>query len=109
MNRTSRNNKNHGLDIREQNEATTDCSTTSGSTNTGQLTEMAEAPETTTALRRSGQVLNAPPFFSPGLNYVNYTDAGEPCTFDEAWPAPDATLWQTAMQSEMDSIYTNDT
>ena len=47
--------------------------------------------------------------FGRGLKYVNYTDVGEPCTYDEACSAPDADTWHIAMKSEMDSIYANDT
>ena len=46
----------HGLDAREQNDATTDCSRTSDQTHTGQPTDTADASEITTAPRRSGRV-----------------------------------------------------
>ena len=74
----------NGLDVREQNEVNTDCSATSGQTNTGPLVDTAEASEITVAPRRSRRVRKVPTFFCLGLSYVNYTDAGEPCTFDKA-------------------------
>ena len=88
----------NGLDVTEQIVENTDCpSTTSGQTNIGPLTDMAEVSRTYVNYTDAGE-----------LNYMNYTDAREPCTFQEACRAPDAELWQTAMQSETDSIYAND-
>ena len=86
-----------GIEEREKNEADTDCSATSGRMNIDLLTETAEASETSTAPRCSGRVQQVPVFFFPGRNYVNYTNAGEPCTLNEACRAPDVMLWQTTM------------
>ena len=99
-----------GLDAREQIEANNDYSSmTSGQSHSGPQMETAEASETTMTPRQSVQVRRVPTFFSPGLNYVNYIDAGKPCTFHEACSALDAELWGTTIQSKMDSIYANDT
>ena len=46
-------------------------------------------------------------FYQPGLDYINYIDAGEPSTYEEAMAAPDAKTWLQAMKSEMDSIHQN--
>ena len=48
-------------------------------------------------------------FYQPDLNYVNYTDAGEPSAYEEAIVARDAEPWLLAMKSEMDSIHQNQT
>ena len=48
-------------------------------------------------------------FYQPGLDYVNYTDAGEPSSYEEAIAALDAEPWLQAMKSEMDSIHQNQT
>ena len=83
---------------REQMDANIDFSSMiGGQTNTSPLMDSAEASETTPAPRQSGQVKKVQAFFSPRLNYINYTCAGEPCSFEEAWCAPDAELWKTAM------------
>ena len=48
-------------------------------------------------------------FYQPSLNYVTYTDAGLPNSYEEAIAAPDANPWPQAMKSEMDSIHQNQT
>ena len=61
------------------------------------------------APRRSGQVRKPIEFYQLGLDYVNYTDAGEPSTYNEAIAALDAETWLQAMRFEMDSIKENNT
>ena len=83
---------------------------TTGSTNTDRQSEPIEGSEPDiTAPRRSGRARRQTEFYQPGLDYVNYTDAGEPSTYDEAMAAPDAETWLQAMKSEMDSIHQNQT
>ena len=77
-----------------------------GSTNADRKKEPIEESEPNiTATRRSGRARRQTEFYQPGLDYVNYTDAGKPHTYDEAMAAPDAETWLQAMKSEMDSIH----
>jgi hypothetical protein len=55
---------------------------------------------------RSEQLSQPPKRYSPGLFF---TDAGEPTTYREAMEATDATSWQLAMESKMNSIRANKT
>ena len=48
-------------------------------------------------------------FYQPGLDYVNYMDAGEPSTYKGATTVPDTDTWIQGMNSEMDSIHHNQT
>ena len=48
-------------------------------------------------------------FYQLGLDYVNYTDANEPTSYEEAIVSPDADTWLQDMQSELDSIKENNT
>ena len=83
---------------------------TTGSTNTDrQPVPTAESEPNPLALRRSGRARRQTEFYQLGLDYVNYTDAGEPSTYEEAMAAPDADTWLQAMKSEMDSIHQNQT
>ena len=61
------------------------------------------------ALRRFGRVQRPTKFYQPGLDYINYTDASESSTYNEAMVAPDSDTWLQAMRSEMDSIHENHT
>ena len=67
-----------GLEKKRQIDVNIDHSSSiSGHEYTGQVTDLAEASETTPALRQSERVRKALEFFSPGLNYVKYIDTGE--------------------------------
>ena len=48
-------------------------------------------------------------FYQPALDYVNYMEAGEPSSYEEATVTPDTDAWPQAMRSEMDSIHHNQT
>ena len=48
-------------------------------------------------------------FYKPGLDYVNYTEAGKPSYYEEAIALLDTDTWLPAMQYEMDSIRPNQT
>ena len=83
---------------------------TNGSRNTDQPIELIEAFEPLiSAPKRFGRARRPTKFYQPGLDYVHYTDAGEPNTYEEAMAAPDADTWLQAMKSEMDSIHRNQT
>ena len=41
------------------------------------------------------------------LDYVNYTNVGEPSSYEQAIVALDAEPWLQAMKFEMDSIHQN--
>ena len=43
------------------------------------------------------------------LDYVNYTNIGEPSSYEEVMATSDANIWLQAMRSEMDSIKENNT
>ena len=58
---------------------------------------------------RPGPVRRPTKFYQLGLNYVNYTNAGKPSSYEEATTAPDADTWIQAMRSKMDSIHENKT
>ena len=74
----------YDLDAWEQIGDHTDFSTQNNvQSNTGSLIDTTEASKSTAAPRWSGWVQKVPLFFSFKLNYVNYTDVGEPCTFEE--------------------------
>ena len=80
------------------------------SKHTNQPTELIDEHEpNTTVLKRSGRARRPTKFYQSGLNYANYTDAGEPTSYEEATPAPNAKPWLQAMKSEMDSIHQNQT
>ena len=57
------------------------------------------------APRRLERVRRPIEFYQPGLDYVNYTDAGEPRSYEEALVVGNANTWLQAMRSEMDSIH----
>ena len=81
-----------------------------GSQNTDLLTKLiGEHEPTNTALRRSGRARRPAEFYQPGLNYVKYTDAWEPSSYEEAIAVPDVEPWLQAMKSKMDSIHQNQT
>ena len=42
-----------------------------------------------------------------GLDYVNYTDVGEPSSYEEVIAATDTETWLQTMRSEMESIKEN--
>ena len=48
-------------------------------------------------------------FDQSGLDYINYTDAKEPRSYEEAITALDAETWLQTMKCEMDSIHQNQT
>ena len=84
--------------------------TDDGSQHTDQPTKLIDEHEPTTAiLRRSERARRPTKFYQLGLDYVNYMDAGEPTSYEEAIAAPDAEPWLQAMKSEMDSIHQNHT
>ena len=81
-----------------------------GSRNVDQPTEMDEVFEQNrSAPRRSERVQRPTEFYQFTLDYVNYTDAGKPRSYDEAIAAPDADTWLQAMRSELNSIHQNQT
>ena len=61
------------------------------------------------APRTSGQARQPPEFYQLDLDYVNYTDTGEPSSYNEAIATLDADTWPQAMRSKMDCIRENDT
>ena len=81
-----------------------------GSQHTDQPTKLIDEHEPNTAvLRRSRQARRPTEFYQQGLNYINYTDAGEPHSYEEEIATQDAEPWLQAMKSEMDSIHQNQT
>ena len=81
-----------------------------GSTDVDRPTEPIEGSELiNTAPRRSGWDQRPNEFYQQGLDYINYTDEGEPSTFEEVIAARDADTWLQAMRSGMDLIHQNDT
>ena len=72
--------------------------TDDGSQHTDQPTKLIDEHEPTTAiLRRSERARRPTKFYQLGLDYVNYMDAGEPTSYEEAIVAPDAKPWLQAM------------
>ena len=47
-----------------------------------------------TAPRRFERVRQPIEFYQLGLDYVNYMDAGEPCSYEEVIAAPDGDTWR---------------
>ena len=81
-----------------------------GSKHTNQPIEMIDEPKPkSSAPRRSGRARMPIEFYQPGLDYVNYTSAGESSSCEEPLAASDAETWLHAMRSEMDSIHQNRT
>eukprot|EP00252_Welwitschia_mirabilis_P018673 TRINITY_DN4156_c0_g1_i5.p1 TRINITY_DN4156_c0_g1~~TRINITY_DN4156_c0_g1_i5.p1 ORF type:complete len:1283 (+),score=262.04 TRINITY_DN4156_c0_g1_i5:125-3973(+) len=60
-------------------------------------------------VRRSTRPIRPPARYSPSLNYILYTDAGEPESYQEAICSPDASKWMEAMNEEMESFERNHT
>ena len=60
-------------------------------------------------LKRSGRARRPTEFYQLGLDYVNYMDAGEPSSYEQAIAASEAEPWLQDMKSEMDSIHQNQT
>ena len=60
-------------------------------------------------LRRFGRTRQPTKFYQPGLDYVNYTDTGEPSSYEEAIVVSDADMWLQAMKSEMKLMKDNKT
>ena len=56
--------------------------------------------------RRSGRVVRQPEYFI-GLGEVPEDPETDPCNYNEAIQDKDATLWQKAMKTEMESMYSN--
>ena len=72
------------LDAPKQIEENTDCSSmTSGQTHTSQVTETTESIRDHTGSETIQMVFKSTRILFPGLNYINYTDAKEPCNFDK--------------------------
>mgnify|MGYP006957875410 CR=1 FL=1 len=75
----------------ESSERTPDIS---GSTNADRTRKPIEGSESiNTTLRRSRRARRLTKFYQSGLDYINYTDAGEPSTYEEAMAAIDAKTW----------------
>ena len=71
-----------------------------GSQNTDHPTELIDEHEpTNTTLMRSGRARRPKEFYQLGLDYVNYTDACESSSYEEAIAASDAKPWLQAMKS----------
>lgn len=71
-------------------------------------------PETGTSsavreLRRTTRVHKPNPKYISSLDYLLLTDSGEPECYDEAMQVSESAKWKTAMQEEMDSLYSNGT
>lgn len=62
-----------------------------------------------TQVRRSTRTPKAPQRYSPSLNYLLLTDAGEPEYFGEAMQGNDSIKWELAMKDEMTSLQKNGT
>ena len=56
--------------------------------------------------RRSGRVVRQTERFI-GLGEIPVELETDPCNYDEAVQDKDATLWQRAMKTEMESMYSN--
>ena len=56
--------------------------------------------------RRSGRVVRQPERFI-GLGEIPVDPEIDPCNYNEAIQDKDATLWQRAMSTEMESMYSN--
>ena len=56
--------------------------------------------------RRSGRVVTQPERFI-GLEDIPVDPKTDPCSYNEAVQDKDATLWQSAMKTEMESMYSN--
>ena len=81
-----------------------------GSQHTDQPTELIDEHEPTPAvLTRSRRAQRLTEFYKSDLDYVNYTDGGEPSSDEEFIAVSDAEPWLQAMKSEMDSIHQNQT
>ena len=57
-------------------------------------------------LRRSGRVVHQPEHFI-GLGENLEDPETDPCNYNEAIQDKDATLWQKAMKTKMESMYSN--
>eukprot|EP00252_Welwitschia_mirabilis_P028029 TRINITY_DN992_c0_g1_i5.p1 TRINITY_DN992_c0_g1~~TRINITY_DN992_c0_g1_i5.p1 ORF type:complete len:816 (+),score=171.97 TRINITY_DN992_c0_g1_i5:277-2448(+) len=60
-------------------------------------------------VRRSTRISHPPDRYSPSLNYVLYSDCGEPETVREAHACADAVKWKAAMEDEWKSLKQNNT
>jgi hypothetical protein len=63
----------------------------------------------TAAVRKSSRVSKPTQRFSPSLNYILLTDAGEPEYYEEALQSESSIKWELAMKDEMNSLLTNKT
>ena len=72
--------------------------------------ETAPQSSITQGPRRSERVRKKPERYgfliSPHVD-INFIEDNEPATYEEAIQDIDSSLWQEAMKSEMDSMYTN--
>ena len=56
--------------------------------------------------RHSGRVVIQPKHFI-GLGEIPVVPEADPCNYNKAVQDKDATLWQSAMKTEMESMYSN--
>ena len=76
-----------------------------GSKDTDQPIEMIDEPEQKiSAPKISGQAQRPTMFYQLGLDYINYTDACKPRSYEEPIVASDEEICLQAMKSKMDSI-----
>ena len=74
------------------------------------VTQVSQPPvvciEETRVPHRSGKVVTQPERFT-GLGEIPVDPEIDPCNYNDAVQDKDATLWQSAMKTEMESMYSN--
>ena len=74
------------------------------------VTQVSQPPvartEETRVPRRSGRFVTQPERFI-GLGEIPVDPETDPCNYNDAVQDKDATLWQSAMKTEMESMYSN--
>ena len=74
------------------------------------VTQVSQPPvartQETRVPHRSGRVVTQPERFI-GLGEIPVDPETDPCNYNDAVQDKDATLWQSAMKTEMESMYSN--